>query len=410
LIKPGRERTVPLYEYNASRMNGRTVKGRLQARNFADLRKLLEDEGLYLFEYKGATDRQNVKPLKPKQLSEFCRDLGMMIGAGISLIRALNIMVQRDVHPRLKKSYIRLHQSLQRGLMLSEAMEEQGGIFPELLINMYKASEASGGMEDTSRKMAVHYEKSYKLTQKIRSAMVYPIILIIVTLTVLMAVFLLILPKFFTLFDMVNTPIPAITQFMINISKGLQSNWMYVLIFILVIIAGFRALKQIPSVRRGLDRFKLRIPKAGRLLRTIYTARFARTLCSCYSSGISIISALENTRETMGNKYIASQFGQLITDIRNGESLSAAIGRVDGLDRKLAASVMIGEETGRLDMMLEDTADAFDFEADIALERLTAIVEPVMIVLMAVIIGSIMISVILPLPTIYNAVGTQGGM
>lgn len=399
---------MPLFEYEAAKLSGRSVKGKRQSQNKQELRRELEEEGLYL-----VTSRETKptsRPLKAKQLSEFCRELGMMISSGVPLIRALNIMVQRDVHPKLKDVYIKLHQGLQRGLMLSEAMTEQGKAFPELLVNMFKASEASGGMEETCRKMATHYEKAYKLTQKVRSALIYPIILVVVTFTVVLVVFLVILPKFFSMFDQLDAPVPAITQFMINISKGLQNNWLYILIVILLIIAWSRVILGLPKVRLRVDEFKLRLPVFGKLLRTIYTARFARTLASCYSSGISIISALENTRETIGNKFIASEFEEAIADVRNGETLSGAIGKIKGFDPKLAASIMIGEETGRLDQMLSDTADAFDFEADIALGKLTATVEPMLIVFMAVIIGTIMISVILPLPTMYNAVGGQGGM
>ena len=401
---------MPLYEYSAAKINGRSIRGKKQAGNFAELRAQLEEDGLYLVNYKEADKGEQGKQLKAKQLSEFCRELGMMIGSGVPLIKAVNVMIRRDVHPKMKKVYTKLHQGLQRGLMLSEAMEEQGKTFPELLINMYKASEASGGMEETSRKMAQHYEKSYKLKQKVRSAMIYPIILVIVTFIVLMVVFLLLLPKFFTLFEQFDSQIPAITMFMINLSHGLQDNWLYVLIAVLMVIAAFRAFMQLDKVKTKVHKFYLKTPKIGKLLRTIYTARFARTLCSCYSSGISMISALENTRDTVGNKYIASQFENMINDVRNGENLSLAISKVKGLDPKLAASVMIGEETGRLDQMLDDTADSFDFEADIALQKLTATVEPLLIVVMAVVIGSVMISVILPLPTLYNSVGGAGGM
>lgn len=348
--------------------------------------------------------------MKAKALAEFCRELGMMIGAGVPLIRALNIMVQRNLNPKSKDSYTQLHQGLQRGYMLSEAMKEQGGTYPDLLVNMIKASEASGGMERACSRLAEHYEKSYKLKQKVRSAMIYPIILLIVTVIVVIAVFTLILPKFFSMFEEMDTPLPGITQFVLNISKGMQSYWLYILIGILVIVLIIKTLLSTPGPRQAFDKFKLKIPKIGKLLKVIYTARFARTLCSCYTSGISMINSLENTRNTVGNKYIESQFESLIVDVRNGEQLSTAVGKVDGFDPKLAASILIGEETGRLDAMLEHTADTFDFEADIALQKLTATVEPLMIVVMAVIIGTIMISVILPLPTMYNAVGGVGGM
>jgi len=401
---------MPEFAYSAARMNGKTVRGKMTAADPSELRRKLEDEkSLYLISSNEVEARKS-KPMKAKALASFCRELGMMIGSGVPLIRALNIMVQRDINHRARDSYVKMHQDLQRGLMLSEAMEEQKGVYPDLLVNMYKASETSGNMEETCKRMAEHYEKSYKLKQKVKGAMIYPIILLCVTFVVLMVVFLVVLPKFFSLFEKMNAPMPGVTQFMLNISKFLQNYWLFVIIGILMVVLIFKSLLQLPRVRIAFDHLKLKFPGVGKLNRIIYTARFARTLCSCYTSGISMINSLQNTRKTVGNKYIESQFDDMIADVRNGEPLSVAVGNVDGFDPKLPASILIGEETGRLDSMLEDTADSFDFEAESALSKLVSTVEPVLIVLMAVIIGTVMISVILPLPRMYNAVGGQGGM
>lgn len=400
---------MPLYEYQAARLNGKTVKGRKFADSKKDLRTKLETENVFMIDCKEAEAKKG-KPIKPKMLADFCRELGMMLGSGVPLIRALNIMVQRDIHPRLRQVYTKLHQDLQRGFMLSDAMAAQPGVFPMLLINMFRAAEASGSMEETCMRMAEHYDKTNKLKGKVKGAMVYPVILVVVTIAVVMLIFLLILPKFFKLFDQMNTPLPGITQFMLNLSNGLQQNWVWVIFWIAAIIIAVKALLAWKRTRIYWDRFILRLPGIGKLMRTIYTARFCRTLCSCYTSGISMINSLQNTKNTVGNLYLESQFDMVIHDVRNGESLSASLAKVRGFDPKLAASVLIGEETGRLDAMLESTADNFDFEADLSVARMTDMLQPIMIVLMALIIGTIMVSVILPLPTMYNAVGQAGGM
>ena len=187
---------------------------------------------------------------------------------------------------------------------------------------------------------------------------------------------------------------------------GIQKHWLVILIVVLILILVIRGVVARPRVKAVLDKKKLGIPIVGKLLRTIYTSRFARTLSSSYSSGISMINALENTRDTIGNTYIAGQFDQLINDVREGQSLSDSIGKIQGIDNKLPASILIGEETGRLDSMLESIADTFDYDAEIALQRMTTLMEPVMIIIMAIVIGSVMISVMLPLPTLYNAIGS----
>ncbi len=397
---------LPLYRYTATRLNGKRVRGELQAANRQALGEQLRERGLYLTDCsEQAANARAAKALSAQQLAEFCRELGTMLGAGVPLVRALSIMAKRDIKPAVQEVYLQLFRAIKQGSMLSDAMEGLAGVFPELLVSMFRASESSGRMEGTSLRMAEHYEKAYRLSKKVRSAMVYPIILLCVTFFVLLAVFLLILPKFFDLFSGLNTPLPPITRFMLSLSVALQQHWMLVVAGVLTAILVLRLLAAAKPVRLLLDRAKLRLPVVGRLLRVIYTARFARTLSSCYASGVSIVTALRNTRDTVGNTYIASQFAALVADVRNGRSLSAAVRGVSGFDTKLAASVQIGEETGRLYDMLESTADAFDYEADTALSQLVAMLEPVMIILMAAVIGTVIVSVILPLTTLYDAIG-----
>lgn len=397
---------MPLYQYTAATKNGKKSKGKTRAAEPRELREKLRQEGLFLIEHRETDEGKTTVKLKAKQLGEFCRELGTMLESGVPLIRAVSILSQRDIKPKIKKVYENLYFDLQKGMMLSEAMAEQGNVFPELLINMYRASETTGGMDLTSKKMAVHYEKMHKVNQKAVSAAVYPILLASITLVVLLVVFLAVLPKFFTLFEDLNAPMPALTSFMLGLSIGIRNNWLYILILVLLVILVVRAVTSRPAVKNILDRKKLGIPMVGKLLRTIYTARFARTLSSSYSSGISMINSLENTRDTIGNRYIAGQFDKLIKEVREGQALSAAIGELDGIDKKLPASILIGEETGRLDSMLESIADSFDYDAEVALQRMTSLMEPLMIIIMAFIIGSVMISVMLPLPSLYDTIGS----
>jgi type IV pilus assembly protein PilC len=197
-------------------------------------------------------------------------------------------------------------------------------------------------------------------------------------------------------------PMPGITQVMIAISEFMQNYWYIVLIGALIIILVCQSLLQVPKIRYQFDRFKLKIRIVGKLLKTIYTARFARTLSSLYSSGIPMIRSLEITATIVNNKYIADQFPDVITNVRNGQPLSNSIAAIDGFDRKLSTTIMIGEESGRLDDMLESTAEAFDYEAEIALDKLVQLIQPVMIVILAVVIGGIMLSVMLPMLSLYE--------
>ncbi|MEG1244053.1 MAG: type II secretion system F family protein, partial [Oscillospiraceae bacterium] len=219
--------------------------------------------------------------------------------------------------------------------------------------------------------------------------------------------FTVVLPKFGEMF---KENIPPMTKLMFNISAFMQSYWYIVLIVIAGIIFGVKILKMQPNIRIALDKFKLKIPKLGKLWKIIYTARFARTLSSLYASGISLVEALIIAKGTIGNEYISSQFDNLVKEVRNGMTVSEAIAQVDGFDPKLSSTILIGEETGKLDEMLESTAESFDYEAEQASGRMTALIEPVMLVVMAVIVGTVMISVIQPIYGMYDNIGGMSGV
>jgi len=295
-----------------------------------------------------------------------------------------------------------MHRDVLMGYTLSEAMRLQGKTFPELLMNMIASGEASGQLENVANKMAFHYEKEHRLNARAKSAMTYPLILAIVTFGAVMLLFLFVLPNLFDMFE--GMELPGLTQFMINMSTFMQSYWYIVIISVLVIIFMFQLLLANSKIRYQFDRLKLKLPIVGKLLKIIYTARFSRTLSSLYSSGIPMLRALEITATIVNNMYIAKQFDEVIMNVRNGESLALSIGSVDGFDRKLTTTIMIGEETGRLDAMLESTAEAFDYEAEIALDKMVQLIQPIMIVVMAGVIGTVMISVFMPMMDLYNNV------
>lgn len=394
---------MPIFKYTAKNIKSELIRGTLEATDTDTVRRLLREDELFLIKIKEMEITKKPYKLKSSELSDFSRQIAGMLGSGISVIRAIKIMEERDVKPAIKKVYEVIYEEIQRGNTLSEAMEVSGGSFPDLMINIYKAGEASGQLELSARKMADHYDKEYKLKGKIKSAMTYPIILFGVTILVVIMVFTLILPQFFDLFEGIE--LPAITKLMLVISNSLTQYSLFYIIGVLIIIASALYLRSVPKIRLALDRFKLKIPKVGRLLQTIYTARFARNLSSLYSSGLSMINALNIGGTTVGNAFIQSQFAEVVDWVRRGEPLSSAIETVDGFDAKLVATIYIGEESGRLDEMLENVSNAFDYEAEMATTRLVTFIEPVMIIFMAFIVGAIILSVMLPIMTLYQNIG-----
>lgn len=394
---------MPVYQYTAKNLQSQVVRGTMEAATPEMVRRNLRQNNEFALKITEVNEHKRVYKLKPMEISDFSRQIASMLAAGITMIRAISIMEERDIKPAIKKVYAVLHREIENGNTLSFAMEETGGSFPELLINMYKSGEASGQMEETARKMAEHYEKEHKLRTKIKGAMTYPMILLGVTIIVVLVVFTLILPQFFTLFEGIE--LPAITRLMINISSSMINYWyLYIIGFLmLILMVGF--MLTLPTLKRGLDQLKLRIPRIGKLMKIIYTARFARTLSSLYSSGLAMINALDISGSTIGNTYLLAQFPQVIEQVRNGEPLSVSVQMIDGFDSKLVSTIFIGEESGNLDEMLNNVADSFDYEAEMATTRLVAFIEPMMIILMAVVVGGIMLSVMLPIMTLYKNIG-----
>ena len=394
---------MPRYNYSAIDVTNNKVHGELDARDSSDLRRLLRAQNLVPTKYNEIENKTSAYRMKANDIGEFSRQLAGMLASGITILRAMEILKSRDFSPKIVSIYSKLYKDVQMGHTLSEAMRLQGKAFPDLLVNMYASGEASGQLEKVAEKMAVHYEKEHRLNSRAKAAMTYPIILLVTTVVVVLLLFTLILPNLFSAFE--GFELPTITRVMLSISTFMVNYWYVVVIGILIIILGVQMLLTIDRVRYQFDKLKLKIAKVGKLLKIIYTARFSRTLSSLYSSGIPMIRALEITSSIINNKYIAEQFSDVITNVRNGDPLSLSIGKIDGFDKKLATTIMIGEESGRLDSMLDATAESFDYESEIALDKLVQLIQPIMIIIMATIIGAIMLAVMLAVMSIYQGVG-----
>jgi type IV pilus assembly protein PilC len=391
------------FKYTAKDINSKKFHGKVEVNSRDELVALLRSENLYLLKCKEIVSEEKRKKIKLNHLSGFCRELGAMLSSGISLIMAMNILTKRETLPHLKAIYKDIYIKLQQGLPFSETLAAQGEAFPSIMINMFRASESTGMMDVTAKKLSVQFDKDNKLQNKVKSAMTYPMILIVVTIFVVIVVFTMILPNFFDLFG--DNPLPWITQIMFAISKAMLSYGEWILISILMIICIIGMALRLPKVRFQWDRLKIRLPKIGHLTQIIYTARFARSMSSLYTSGVSVINSLSLAKGTINNSYIESQFDEVIKQVRDGMNLSQAISIIDGFDDKLASSIYIGEESGKLDEMLMNIADDFDYEAELATEKMVTFLQPLMIIILGVVIGTIIISVMLPLYNLYDSVG-----
>lgn len=397
---------MPKYKYKAKNENGKVVRGTMEAADEKALYQFLKSEGKYLVSSVDAEgDKKSQGKIKTKVLIDFCRQLGALLDAGVTLVRALNIIAEEEgLDPRYRMIYLSVLALIRQGVPLSEAMEQQGNAFPILLISMIRSAEANGNIDQTAKRMANHYEKERKLNGKVTSAMIYPVILSILLVIVIIFVLTYMVPQFDDIFSsMESLPLP--TVILLGISDGLKNHWLGVIITVAVVVIGFRLLLRIPAVKLTMDKIKLKLPIIGKLLRRIYTARFARTLSSLYGSGLPIVTALQIGKSTIGNLYIESQFDAVIAKVRAGEALSSSLSEIDGFIKKLSSTILVGEETGSLDDMLDSTAESLDYEAEKALEKMVSLLEPVLIIIMGLVIGFVVVAVILPVYQSYSTIG-----
>lgn len=378
------------YEYKAQTLEGKLIKGTMSASDEAELQMRLREGNTYLVSFKEVSKTKSVRQFKPKVLGDFSRQLSTLIAAGVTLVRALNIISNGEsVKAKERAVYEDILRQLRQGVALSDAMEAQNGAFPPLMIYMYRSAESSGNLDQVALKIAELYEKDHKLNAKISSALVYPKILSFMIIGVILILTKFVMPEFQELFDQMEE-LPLATRILNGVSGFMQSYWFIAIAGVLLLWLGFKALLRIPPVRLKWDWLRLHIPVFGRLQKVICTSRFARTLSSLYAAGIPIVSALQIARKTVGNTHIDAQFDEVIPFVRAGNNLSDGLSRVDGFVRKLCDSIRVGEETGSLDSMLLSTSDTMEYDADIAISKMVSYVEPVMLIVMGLLVAFVM--------------------
>lgn len=394
---------MPNFRYTAKGMDGKIRRGTMEAVGENALQQMLKDQGLFLIEAKDMTAVKKHRKLTSKQLSEFCREMSTLLASGVSIVRALEIIADEEgTSPVEKALYLDILTDLKRGLSMSDAMENRQ-CFPQLMLGMIRSGEGSGNIDSVMNRLCLHYERDNRLKQQVQSAMTYPMVLLVMSIAVVILIVTFILPQFEELFAEMES-LPVATEILMGISDFLVNQWYVALLVVFLLAVILRTVAKIYKVRRTIDYIKVHIPVAGKLNKVIYTARFSRTLSSLYSSGMPIASALQTAGATIGNIYVEEQFGQVISMVRSGIPLSQALREVDGLLRKLSSTIMIGEESGRLDTMLDSIAMIMEEEAETATKRLVTLLEPVMICIMAMMVAFIIIAVMLPIYQSYGAI------
>lgn len=394
---------MPRYRYRAKDLEGKVHKGVREVSDDRALLKALAAEGLYCYQCSlgGGSGPAGSPRLKQKLLPMLCRQLSVMLAAGVSLSKVLAVSSEAAQDRVLKKTLLELREGIHKGRTLSEAMKGMPGVFPDLLVHMVRTGETSGRLDGLLEKMADYYAREEELDGKVRAAMTYPVILLIVT--ALSAVFMLttVLPQFAAMLQ--EQELPWITRVMMGISSHLQSHGLLYLLAVPALAALSAGILKHPLVRLRADTMLLHIPVLGTLLRTVYTSRFASAFGVLYGSGIGILEAMYTVEEVMGNACVKQGLKHAAERLKGGVMLSQALKELDLFQPVLVSMAAAGEESGALDTVLETAGDYYEKEAAMAINQMIALLEPAMILVLALIVGSVVMAVMMPVFHMYTS-------
>lgn len=343
--------------------------------------------------------------VKSKVLSTFTRQLATLIDAGLPLLRGLNVLSKAEKNVVLKRTLAQLSEAVEGGSTFSEAMAQHPKIFNKLYVNMVRAGEAGGVLDVTLNRLADFQEKAQKIKGKVTTAMVYPSVVMFAAVAILSFLMVVIVPKFKEIFTelLEGKPLPALTQFVMGVSNLVKNQFLLVFIVGVCLVIGLKMIAKTAKGRYLLDVLKINAPIVGPLIRKVGIARFTRTLGTLIASGVPILQALNIVRETSGNAVLANAVSLVHDSVKEGEKISQPLEASKVFPPMVVSMVDVGEETGALPDMLMKIADVYDEEVDNAVVAMTSLLEPIMIIFLAVIVGTIVIALFMPLISIIGS-------
>lgn len=418
------------FEYIALDAKGEETTGSIKANDEADAISQLRKQGLYPTQVaaagkggvSGSAKRKAKKGgkgkgkaaaggrVKGKILMIFTRQLATLVDAGLPLLRGLSVLGKQEKNRNMAGTINHLADSVAGGATFSESLGQHPRVFDKLYVNMVKAGELGGVLELVLLRLAEYQEKAEKLKNRIVAAMVYPVIVIVIAVGILIFLMAVIVPRFERIFaEMLgDKPLPAITQFVINVSRWIQEKYIIILVILGVAYAAWKVFAMTKGGRKTIDRIKLRMPLFGPIQLKSAISRFTRTLGTLVTSGVPILQALNITRDTAGNVVVSDAIEKVHEAVREGDSVVAPLEASRIFPPMVISMVDVGEETGQLPDMLLKIADVYDDEVDNAVDAMTSLIEPIMIVLLAGIVGTIVIALFMPMITIITEMNNQG--
>lgn len=375
------------FSFVATDGNGKTVKGKEFAEDAKDLQSRLKERRLYLTSYRNLGEGGgDVKyKFKTKEVSFISRQLASMTSAGLSLVRALYILQEQQENKKAKAVMLDIYEEVQKGKSLADVLKQKPGVFPDMFVAMVAAGEASGTLDQMFTRLSDHFANANKTANKVKSAMVYPIILGVLLIAVIIMLFVAILPSFGNM--MAEEDMSVLSKALMAFSNSLIDQWYVYIIVIAAVVFGIMLIMKTPSTRLRWDEILLKIPKVGKLVATMYTGTFARNMANLFGAGLQMVDCIEKSISVVNNSYVKMRFKEVVADIKLGESMSKAIEKTGIFEGMFTSIIYVGEESGTLDVILSKAADYYDEEADSAVGKLVGMMEPLMIIIMGIAIG-----------------------
>ena len=398
---------MAVFNYKVVDKNGKNKKGTIEAPNRDGAEKKLKADGYAIM---SLTEQNSPfsgglikKKVKSKDLAVFCKQFSAVIRAGVTIISALELMGDQIENKTLQRAVMDAKTYVEKGGTLADALRVNSEVFPPIMINMVAAGELSGNLEVCLDRLTEHFEKDNALSAKIKGAMTYPIVVFIVMIIVVIVVMVMVIPNFSSMFAEMGTQLPLATRIMVAASNFIIHKWWLLIIIVAAIVVGCKAFKRSSVGEQLFANMAIKMPIFGNLTIKSACSRFARTMSTLMASGISMIDAVEQVAKMMDNKIIRDGLLDAKTQVAKGIPLSKPLKDMEMLPPMLSAMTKIGEETGDIEEMLSKVADYYDEEVEEATNKLTAAMEPLIMVVLACIVGMIVAAVYGPIMSMYSA-------
>jgi type IV pilus assembly protein PilC len=404
------------YAYTGRDATGKIVKGKLEGSSESAVVARMRTMGLSPVAIAESTDGTGLnrelnigfaKRVKTKDLSIASRQIATMIAAGLSLLRTLTIISEQTENKRLAKAFAAVRSDVEVGSSFSDAIAKQPDVFPPLMINLVRAGEIGGFLEGSLESIAVNYEAEVKLNGKIKSAMTYPVIVLIIALVAVAAMLIFIVPVFAAMFKSLNAQLPLPTEFLVVLSNGMVYIGPVIIVGIIAFTVWWRKYKDTERVRKFVDPLKLKIPVFGELTKKVSIARLTRNLAMMMAAGVPILRSLSIVGAVSNNWVVETALNKVAESVRQGRSIAEPLAKEPLFPSMVTQMIAVGEDSGALEVMLRKVSEFYDQEVESMTEQLTALIEPIMIAVIGVLVGGMIVALYMPIFDIYSHI--QGG-